>query len=35
MRRREFIAALGGVTAWSVTARAQQREQMRRIGVLD
>ena len=34
MRRREFIAALGGVVAWPLTARAQQRVQMRRIGVL-
>jgi putative ABC transport system substrate-binding protein len=33
MRRREFIAGLGAAT-WSVAAQAQQREQMRRIGVL-
>jgi len=34
MRRREFISLIGGATVWPLAANAQQRERIRRIGVL-
>jgi putative ABC transport system substrate-binding protein len=34
MRRREFILAVGGAVAWPLRAGAQQRERVRRIGLL-
>jgi ABC-type uncharacterized transport system substrate-binding protein len=35
MRRRDFIAVIGGVIGWPLEASAQQREKVYRVGILD
>src|SRR6516165_3894278 len=34
IRRRDFLGGLGGATAWTLAAPAQQGDRVRRIGVL-
>jgi hypothetical protein len=34
MRRQTFIAGLGSAAVWPLAAHAQQRERVRRIGLL-
>ncbi|MEA3069446.1 MAG: hypothetical protein QOD29_892, partial [Alphaproteobacteria bacterium] len=34
LRRRELIALVAGAAAWPFAARGQQKERMRRVGIL-
>ena len=34
LRRRDFVAGLGGAAGWPLVARAQRGDRVRRIGVL-